>query len=148
MTGPASPPETAQPDAASPEIQIEIRSALLQVRLLARAIHAVVAEQCDHDVANDVELCIVEWANNLVEHGYAGQSGRIISRLRLLPGRLEIEMCDRGKPFDPTAAAADLEVDALAEHGRGLFLLHALADELHYTSAVGENRLRLVKYLP
>lgn len=140
-----------EPKSDSPsQVQIEIASALQQVRLLARALRAIIEEHCPPAVAADVELAVVEWANNLVEHGYGAAEGRITTLLRLEPDRLEIEVRDRGHPFDPTSEAGpDLEsLDAEAESGRGLLLLQALMDELHYETVAGENRLRLVKRFP
>jgi len=139
------------PEAPSPtQIQIEIASALQQVRLLARALRAIIEEHCPPAVAADMELAVVEWANNLVEHGYGAAEGRITTLLRLEPDRLEIEVRDRGLPFDPRGGG-EHGMDALdpeAESGRGLLLLQALVDELQYETVAGENRLRLVKLFP
>lgn len=84
-----------------------------------------------------------------MQHAYKdAPGGRIRMALTLAPAprQLVIELCDTGAPFDPTAVPQP-DLDAVQEHGYGLFLVHQLMDEVTYHSHPHGNRWRLAKYL-
>lgn len=104
----------------------------------------------------EVELCVVEAATNSIRHAYEGRPGHEVRvRLEAGGGRLEIEVRDRGRALPveqlsrpPALAEPSLDdVDALAESGRGHFLMARLMDELQFAHVDGENVVRMTRRL-
>jgi len=74
--------------------------------------------------ADDAVLCVDELVSNAVQHSRSGQPGGLVEvRVTLTGGGLLAEVRDDG----PLAAAAAPSCDLLAERGRGLLLVEALA---------------------
>ncbi len=95
----------------------------------------------------NIELAVHEACTNIVEHAYAGVTGRIEIIFTLLeePRRFVIELRDRGQSFNLADAAAP-DLDQPQTSGYGLFLVHQLMDEVAYYPEPGNNLWRLVKY--
>lgn len=93
----------------------------------------------------DLELALVEAANNIVSHGYAGKSGEIQMIARGSAEGMLIELVDTGAriPADWLAAPPHAAMDA--ERGRGLAIINACVDRVDYASEGGYNRLTLFK---
>jgi serine/threonine-protein kinase RsbW len=96
------------------------------------------------DAVIEIELAVVEAANNIVAHGYSVPGGAIEMRVVRQDG-LRVELADCGTTipanlFD-NPPAADLD----AERGRGLAIIRACVDRLSYSQKDGVNRLILVK---
>jgi serine/threonine-protein kinase RsbW len=96
-------------------------------------------------------IMLEELFTNTVHYSYRGGSahGRIEIALAAEPGRLEIDFCDDGAPFDPLACELP-EIDQLggsATGGHGLRIVRSLAHEAHYRRECGRNRLALVRRL-
>ncbi len=95
----------------------------------------------------NIVLAVHEICTNTVSHAYAGQSdGRIALSLALAsaPRRLTIEVRDAGRSFDPASVPLP-NLEQSQEHGYGLFLVHALMDEVTYSSDASGNCWRLTK---
>jgi serine/threonine-protein kinase RsbW len=75
----------------------------------------------------DLDLAVVEAANNIVLHGYGGDGERSYEPI----------------PAQRLAASSSAPFDA--ECGRGFGIIHACVDELAYESEGGVNRLTLIK---
>lgn len=100
----------------------------------------------------NVQLAVHEACVNIVEHAYAGQPADRIQVLFTIndhtpPCYLAVELHDTGQSFDMESVPAP-DLDDVHEGGYGLFLLHSLMDEVTYLPQPGNNRWRLVKYLP
>ena len=98
----------------------------------------------------EVEISLTEAVNNVVEHAYAGIGGgsvRVLCRLR--PDRLDIRICDTGRPLPanrlPPGIAADVAVPRqdLPEGGFGWFLIRAFARDIRYHRCGPCNHLSL-----
>ena len=77
------------------------------------------------DFQVQVVSAVSEAFNNLVLHGYQGRrDGRIDLSIRPGVGRIDIEVRDWGKGFDPKRVPAP-ELDALPESGLGLFIMQS-----------------------
>lgn len=106
----------------------------------------------DHEMLTyNMQLAAHEACTNIVGHAYAGaQSGneRIVISLALFPHprRLQIELRDTGKSFDPDVVPAPT-LDQAQVHGYGLFLMRNLMDSVTYTAQPGDNYWCLVKHL-
>ena len=76
---------------------------------------------------SDLELVAAELATNAIRHTPSGlEGGTFTVTVRRLPGQARLEVTDQGTmPWRQAPANGD----GLAEHGRGLAVVAALADE-------------------
>ena len=94
-------------------------------------------------------LAVGELCNNSIQHAYEGQSGKPIRvSVRSSDEALTIEVEDFGKPFDAEQYEAP-NLEAVPEHGYGLFLVKTIADNLSVDIARERGtRWTIVKYRP
>lgn len=104
-----------------------------------------IAEAC----LSDAMIVLGEVLNNIVEHAYRGRTDGVIElSLAFDADGISIKTRDEGRPM-PRAVfqgaslpdATD-EVDDLPEGGFGLFLVHALAQDMTYERLNGANHLQ------
>ncbi|MBL4916661.1 ATP-binding protein [Szabonella alba] len=99
----------------------------------------------DADLRGTAEIVMAEILNNIVEHAYAGEGGRIEMALQDGEGGLHCSISDRGRPFPlgepPAGGLPDLS-DDLPEGGFGWALIRAYAEDLNYERRDGWNHLR------
>ncbi|NTW00265.1 MAG: ATP-binding protein [Oscillochloris sp.] len=106
----------------------------------------------DHETLTyNMQLAAHEACTNIVGHAYEGVTTgdeRIIISLALLPHprRLEIELRDTGKPFNPEIVPSP-SLNEAQVHGYGLFLMRNLMDTVTYKAQPGDNYWCLVKNL-
>ena len=112
------PPETASVSAAGDEAEAMARTA------------GWGAEDVDR-----VVLGTIEAMGNAVEHG-PDRLIRLSFRLDAANARLTVDVADGGKGPLPKRLADPSLPDAEAEGGRGLYILHALADGLDVQDGV------------
>lgn len=133
------------PDAAG--ATLEVGADLLEVRRLAALLRAACTAAAVPEIAAfDCELALVEAANNVVEHGYAGLGGGTIA-LEVLVNANEVRMTltDNGRPA-PEACFSQRGMAALdAVEGRGCAIIRAVINEIDYSSVPGMNSLTLIK---
>jgi len=86
--------------ADSAPLTLSVPSRLEDVRRLAEFLRAAcTAAAIDEMTAFDCELALVEAANNVVEHGYAGVAeGEVSLELTIARDALRMVLSDRGKP--------------------------------------------------
>ena len=96
-----------------------------------------------------VNLALDEVFTNVVSYGIAGESGQQVTfSLYHRDDKIEIVVCDRGKPFDLTKAAdpdLDLPLDQQSIGGLGIFLIRQYTDSITYKREAGKNILTLTK---
>ena len=99
-------------------------------------------EECSALLVAVGEIC-----NNVIKHAYHGEAGRPIAiALQGSPDRLVIDVEDEGTPYDPHGYTPP-DLDAIPEHGMGLFLVRKTVDELTFDTARPRGtRWRLVKH--
>ena len=93
----------------------------------------------------DLELAVVEAANNIILHGYTSGTGSIECTVGGADGDVRVVLIDTGSPIPAEKLNRSQAPDALSESGRGLSIIHACVDALDYASSGGENRLTLSK---
>jgi anti-sigma regulatory factor (Ser/Thr protein kinase) len=92
-------------------------------------------------IADEVLLAANEAFVNAFMHG-GDVAGAVQVRAQVLDSRVLVEVRDRGCGFDPTSLDVDTTPDPLLAHGRGLFLIHHLMDEVEVRSpATGQGTL-------
>jgi anti-sigma regulatory factor (Ser/Thr protein kinase) len=114
---------------------------LAAVRRAARSeLHGVAVEAAD-----DVVLALHEAASNAVLHGSgAGRAVEVV--LRVTEQCIEASVLDHG-PDPPAQAPADLDAAELSAHGRGLWLLRGLVDEVRIERVRHGTRVTLRRQL-
>ncbi|CAM2009820.1 ATP-binding protein [Acanthopleuribacter pedis] len=135
------------------QIQFQIDSNLEDVALAGVSVRAL----CNHfemgsEVAYQVELCVVEMLNNVIEHGYKFQKGHDIKvRFGVGDGRLEVIIIDEAEPMGGTnepRLCYDIEnIESIPENGYGRYLVKQIMDQVDYRTERGSNYLSMVKSL-
>jgi len=127
---------------------IDVAANLTEVRRLAEWLRS----QCDSGgigplAAVDLELAMVEAANNIVEHGYGGRAEQIRVEFIVGGGVAVLTLIDHGAPcpHDLYHECRDVPLDA--NRGRGAGILRSCVDVVNYATNGGENRLVLTKLL-
>ncbi len=108
-----------------------------------------------YEEIEDIKLAVAEACTNAVNHAYdrSAEEMELSVTCRVFPDRLVIEVADQGKGFWFDGQPADLrpihpdaDLDDVAEGGLGLFLIHALMDEVDVQ--VGEGvTVSMTKYV-
>jgi serine/threonine-protein kinase RsbW len=102
------------------------------------------------DVRTDIALALTEACANVIQH--AGPGDEYEARVRALDGRCVIEVENTsGTPL--TLVPAGQPVPPTAEHGRGLSIIDAVADNLRLTGNGGQGITtvhfeKALEYLP
>lgn len=136
-------------------LTLRLDSRLENVPLASVALRAVAAEAgFPSEECERLELCVVEALTNVIQHAYRGEAGHPVTLHITLTGEeLELRVRDEGVRMpdgllerpEPEEAST---VDALAESGRGLFLMRRLVDRIGYHAGPEGNTLLLARRLP
>lgn len=97
---------------------------------------------------NNTKLAMDEACTNIIKHAYEGRGGDIRIDVQAAPGSVEMNIFDRGVPFDwGEVEDPDLEeyVEIGKKGGLGIYLMNRLMDELDYSATSGGNRLYMAK---
>jgi len=98
--------------------------------------------------ANNTKLAVDEACTNIIKHAYKGLGGTIRLDVQAEPGKVEINIFDRGESFD-WSKVKDPDLDYYVEIGKkgglGIFLMSKLMDELSYQPSPHGNRLYMSK---
>jgi serine/threonine-protein kinase RsbW len=129
--------------------QIEVAADVMAVRELAAFVRQACAEaNVEEAAAVDLELAVVEAANNIVEHGGEQKgSARIGLAFTCVGQEACVVLTDRGRPVSPDLFSRCRQVAPDALGGRGIAIMRSCVDEIAYSTCDGINRLRLVKRL-
>jgi serine/threonine-protein kinase RsbW len=79
----------------------------------------------------DIELALTEACTNVLDHAAAGDEYEVVAGLD--DSACVIEVIDTGRGFDADGLG-HLEADPSAEEGRGIQLIRALVDRVHFRS--------------
>lgn len=102
------------------------------------------ANQVPARVRADVVSATEEAVVNALMHSRA-PSGTVQVTALVFDGRVEVTVRDDGRGFDPSALDAQHPPDPLEAHGRGLFLVRALMDEVQIDSGEHGTTIRMVR---
>lgn len=108
---------------------------------------ALVGQGLALDECAKLLLAVGELCNNAIRHSYGDRGGQPIRvALAARVDRLVIEVEDWGRPFDP-ARYQPPDLEAVPEHGLGLFLVRSIVDEVAFDVArPAGTRWTLIKY--
>lgn len=113
---------------------VELRASL---RALLRSHEAAESE------SEMVVLAAQEAYNNAVVH----QPGVVEVSAQVFDQVMGVEVRDRGPGFDPRAFVTSAKPELLEDHGRGLFLMHQLMDQVEIDSGRSGTTVRMSKRL-
>jgi serine/threonine-protein kinase RsbW len=102
------------------------------------SVERFVEEICDYYNINDtyfgnILIALTEAFNNSLTHGNQGDPKKQIEIVfESKPKGLSFTITDQGSGYDPGQVPdpLDLDIEPAAESGRGLFLIHSLADKV------------------
>jgi serine/threonine-protein kinase RsbW len=118
---------------------------------LARELARSILQRYAADCADLIELAIGEACANAIEHGSpSGADNSFTLRCSLVQqeSALVFEVEDEGREFALTNLTLSHAPDLYAEHGRGLFLINQIMDEVTLRSMPSGLNIRMVKCLP
>lgn len=113
--------------------------------LVERIMLLIEGSQCVSGEEFSVELGLREALSNAVVHGnHDRPRAKVHIRCRCWPGKeISIIVTDQGKGFDfPRRAGDGLISDPLSEHGRGIVLMKAYMDDVHFERGGSEVHMR------
>jgi anti-sigma regulatory factor (Ser/Thr protein kinase) len=133
-------------------LEITIASRLAELARVSGLIDELAqAGRLPPPVVADLQVAVDEILANIVEHGYPdGGVHQIRVRLTADRHRVQVEIEDDGRPFDPAAAPPPDRTSPLHARrpgGLGLHFVRSLMTEARYTSGGGKNRLVLTRDL-
>ena len=134
-------------------IELWIDSRLDNIDLLGAAVSGIASSLGFDDGGRyNLELCLIEAVSNSIRHAYHGTPGHPVRvRIAVDADRIEMRVADQGTPIPeerrapPSLEVEPAELDAISEGGRGIFLMHALMDEVSFGSEDGWNFVTLTK---
>jgi serine/threonine-protein kinase RsbW len=113
--------------------------------LVDRLMRLIEESQCVPGKEFDVELALREALENAVVHGnQEDPKTKVCIRIRCQPGKeISIVVTDQGKGFDFEKIAGNgITPDPAAEHGRGIQLMKAYMDDVHFERGGSEVHMR------
>jgi anti-sigma regulatory factor (Ser/Thr protein kinase) len=115
--------------------------------LMRRDLRAYLLEHSlDQRAVNEVVLAAEEALINAI--AYAGDAeDTILVSAWVRRGAASVEVRDVGRGFDVRGIELDTTPDAERLHGRGLFLIHNVMDEVEITSGVRGTTVHMVRRL-
>ncbi len=82
---------------------------------------------------DEISLAVTEAVSNAIRHGSpAGEADQVELQVALDGPRLVVTVRDSGSPFSPPEPCLPDPAE-FADHGRGLFLMHHLMDEVQFS---------------
>ena len=113
--------------------------------LVDRLMRLIEGSQCLPGQEFDVELALREALENAVVHGnQEDPDTKVHLRCRCQPGKeISIVVTDQGKGFDFKKTVGNgITTDPDSEHGRGIQLMKAYMDDVHYERGGSEVHMR------
>ena len=113
--------------------------------LVDRLMRLIEESQCIPGAEPDVELALREALDNAVVHGNQEHpETKVHIRCRCEPGKeISIVVTDQGKGFDLGKVVGNgLTSDPASEHGRGIQLMKAYMDDVHFERGGSEVHMR------
>jgi serine/threonine-protein kinase RsbW len=131
--------KSAADDLASGVRHVALRfPALLGYRPIAIGLVSALLEQVEHvecsnqDFRHELLTAFGEAFNNIAIHGYKGRSdGMLEVEAVIMPDSFTLRLLDTGKEVD-FGEVEPPDLESMPESGMGVFLIHALVDEVDY----------------
>jgi serine/threonine-protein kinase RsbW len=129
----ATPKPPQEPESA---IQLAIGSRLELLSLIHAIIEGIAREQkLDDETTMALQVAVIEAGTNAIQHGNVFAETKAVKfDFRVHNGGIEVQVDDYGAGFDPSKVddPTSDESHLLSPHGRGLFLMRSLMDEVTF----------------
>jgi serine/threonine-protein kinase RsbW len=125
-----------------------IKSEVQNINLIERLIDDIsVKHQIHSDVYGKLLLAVVEGVNNAIVHGNKMEREKdVVVEYSVSEKQIEFFISDSGSGFDYSNLPDPTKPENLERtHGRGIFLMNHLADELEFNDS--GNQVKMVFYL-
>lgn len=100
-----------------------------------------------------IELAVDEASTNVIKHAYRGKKSNnnyIFVEVMVFSDRMEIDVIDSGKGFDPQHVKTpemNIYLQEMKRGGLGIYLIKTLMDKVEYHIKPGiRNKVRMVKF--
>ena len=137
------------PDSTTSRVSLTLNSSLESVDKVERTAQDF-AERAgfDQDTVPNIVMAVREAAVNAVLHGNAyNPAKRMTASFEANPDCLIVRVQDQGPGFDPSSLPDPLAPEnILRGSGRGIFLIRAFMDEVHFRQLLPGTELTLIKY--
>jgi len=138
-----------KPQSASTHISMTLSSSLESVDKLEKAAEEFAGRAgFDEEIVPHVAMAVREAAINAVLHGNSYNSAKqITASFEANPTELIVRISDEGSGFDPDSLPDPLaQENILRGSGRGIFLIRAFMDEVHFRQLHPGTELTLIKH--
>ncbi|HZI89602.1 MAG TPA: ATP-binding protein [Candidatus Polarisedimenticolia bacterium] len=102
-------------------------------------VHGLLAEmagqtEMDEETASALTIAVIEAGTNAIQHGNVFAAHKSVTFVfHVRKGEIEVRVDDNGSGFDPSRVANPTEdTNLLDPHGRGLYLMRELMDEVTF----------------
>lgn len=121
--------------------RVSFRCDLAEARVATRILSAFLAEQgLDETEQFNCELCLTEACNNAVQYATTeGAALPVSAEVICHPSSVELRVTDHTAGLALAPRAERITPDR--EHGRGLFIIQSLMDDVNYYRGAGDNTL-------
>ena len=137
------------PDSTTSRISLTLASSLESVDKVERTAENFAAQAgFDEDTVPNIAMAVREAAVNAILHGNAyDPSKQITASFEANTDALIVRIADQGTGFDPTSVPDPLAAEnILRGSGRGIFLIKAFMDEVHFRQLHPGTELTLIKH--
>jgi serine/threonine-protein kinase RsbW len=137
------------PDSTASRVSLTLASSLESVDQVERTAEDFAARAgFDEDTVPNIAMAVREAAVNAVFHGNAYDPNKQITvSFEANPDALVIRIADQGPGLDPGAIPDPLAPEnILRGSGRGIFLIRAFMDEVHFRQLHPGTELTLIKH--
>jgi len=149
MSAPSNPRFDFDSEALDVRLDLSFPADVTRVSQMVFAIMQVVgAMECSHGHEDDIELALQEALANAVRHGAQGDTSKTVDvkvACEAEHGML-IVVSDPGNGFDPQQIPDPMMGENLySDHGRGIFLINRLMDQVEFRRGGTEICMRKFK---
>ncbi|GAC1357045.1 MAG: ATP-binding protein [Acidobacteriaceae bacterium] len=137
------------PDSTASRVSLTLESTLASVDTLERTAQEFATRAgFDQDTAPNIAMAVREAAVNAVLHGNAYDPAKQVhASFEASPESLTIRIADEGPGLDPDGVPDPLAPEnILRGSGRGIFLIRAFMDEVHFRQLQPGTELILIKH--
>ena len=133
-------------------IEISLQSKFSKVVATSKLVREYCSKKnISRDECDEIEICIVEALNNIIEHSYGRiESHQIKIELNFEKMFLQIKITDRGKRrkifVKRELNANPSSIQSLPERGMGLYIIEKLMNKVSYEFHNGSNAFTMIKY--
>jgi serine/threonine-protein kinase RsbW len=137
------------PDSNTSRVSLTLPSSLESVDTIENTAHAFAARAgFDEDTVPNIAMAVREAAINAVLHGNAyNPAKQVTAAFETNSDALVVRIADQGISFDPGDLPDPLAPEnILRGSGRGIFLIRAFMDEVHFRQLHPGTELTLIKH--